>query len=78
MGKLDFGQSVRKLPEIREKVLFWETNFEVSNINWKLLFWSHDLIITNFGQKKCVSLVLGKVHENCPNLRKSVNLQNLL
>ena len=33
MGEFDFGQIVRKLPEIKEKVLFWETYFELSNIN---------------------------------------------
>ena len=52
MGEFGFGQSVRKLPENYGKVLFYETNFEDSNINQKPLIWSHNKIITKFGKKK--------------------------
>ena len=65
-----FRQSVQKLPEIQGKVLFWETYFEVSNINRKLLICSQDKIIMKFWQKKWVSLILGKLYENCPKLKK--------
>ena len=50
MRSSGFGQSVRKLPEILNKMLFYETYLEDSNINQKLLIWSQDKIITKFGQ----------------------------
>ena len=62
MGEFGFGHRVRKLPENDGKVLFYETYFEESNINWKPLIWSHDKIVTKFGPKKWVSLVLVKVY----------------
>ena len=49
MSEFGFGESVRKLLENKEKMLFDETNFEVSNINLKPLIWSQDKIITKFG-----------------------------
>ena len=57
MGEFSFGQSVRKLPENYGKVLFYETYYEESNINWKHLIWSQDKIVTKFGQKKWASFV---------------------
>ena len=61
MGEFCFGKSLQKLPKNKGKVLFYETFFEVDNINQKPLIWSHYKIIMKFGQKKWVSLVLGKV-----------------
>ena len=70
MGEFVFCQSALKLPENQGKVLFYETYFEVGNINRKPLIWPHYKIITKFGPKKWVSLVLGKVPENCPNIKE--------
>ena len=39
MGEFCFGQSVRKLPKNEGKMLFCETNFVESKINWKPLIW---------------------------------------
>ena len=50
MGEFGFWQSVWKLAENYENVLFSETNFEESNINQKRLIWSKYKIITKFGQ----------------------------
>ena len=51
----------------------------MTNINRKFLIWSQNKILSKFGKKKeRVCLVLGKVYENCPNLRKSIILRNLL
>ena len=69
MGGFGFGQSVQKLSENEEKVLFYETYFE-ERINRKLLNWSHDKIVMNFGPKKYASLVLGKVYKNFPKMKK--------
>ena len=41
MGEFGFWQSVRKLLENEEKVLFYQTYFEGSNIKRKLLIWSY-------------------------------------
>ena len=67
-GEFGFTQSVQKLLENYEKVLFYETNFKKSYIKRKLLIWSHDMIITKYGKKKKkkVCLVLGKVYEKYP------------
>ena len=70
MAEFCFGKTLRKLPENKGKVLFYETYFEVGNINRKPLIWSHYKIITKFGPKKWVSLVLGKVYENYPKIKK--------
>ena len=51
MGEFCFRQSVRKLIENYEKVLFYETFFEESKINWKPLIWSNYNIKRKFGQK---------------------------
>ena len=51
-------------------MLFCETYFDISNINWKSLIWSQDKIIKNLGQKKWVSFVFGKVYKNCPKLNE--------
>ena len=64
--ELGFGQSARELPENQEKVLFYETYFEESNINRKSLIWSHYKIITKFRLKKWVSFVLGNVYKKLP------------
>ena len=53
------------------KVLFDESYFEDSNTNWKPLIWSKDKIITKFGQKIWVSLVLGKVYKNFQKIKKN-------
>ena len=52
MDEFGFGQSVRKLPENQGKMLFYETNFEQSNINGKQLIWSKVKILKIFVQKK--------------------------
>ena len=70
MGEFGFGQSLRKLSKNQGKVLFDETYFEDSNIKWKPLIWSQDMIITKFGQKNWLSLVLGKVYENYPKIKE--------
>ena len=70
MDEFHFGQNVRKLPENKEKMLFYETYFEKSNINRKPHIWPHDKIIMKFGQKKWVSCVLGKVYKNCSKIKK--------
>ena len=59
MGELGFQQSVRKLLENLGNVLFYETDFEESNINRKPLIWSKYKMKTKFGPKKWVSLVFG-------------------
>ena len=70
MGEFGFGQSVRKLPENYEKVLFYEAYIEENNINQKPLISSNDRIVMKFGPKKWVSLVLGKLYENCPKIKE--------
>ena len=50
MGEFGFGQTVRKLPENKGKVLSQETFFEESNINRKPLILSKYKIITNFDE----------------------------
>ena len=70
MGEFCFGKSLRKRPENKVKVLFYETNFEVGYINRKQHIWSHYKIITKFGPKKWVRLVLGKVYENCTKIKE--------
>ena len=59
-----------KCPENKGKVLFYERYFEMGNMNRKQLIWSHYKIITKFGPKKWVSLVLGKGYENCPKIKE--------
>ena len=70
MRDFGFGQSVRKLPENYEKVLFYENYFEETNINRKPLIWSHDKIVMKYGPNKWVSFVLGKVYENYPKIKE--------
>ena len=72
MGEFSFGHSVRKLHGNYGKVLFTKTYIEVKNINRKPLIWSKYKIITKYGPKKWVSLVFGKVHENCPKRKEKV------
>ena len=69
MGEFCFGKSSRKLPKNKARVLFYETYFEVGNINRKPHIRSHYKKITKFGPKKWVSLVLGKVYENRPKIK---------
>ena len=64
MGEFGFGQSVRNCPKIKEKMLFYETYFEKSNMNLKPFIWSDDKMRPKFGPKKWVSFILGKVYEN--------------
>ena len=52
MHELGFGQSVRKLPKNKKQVLFYETYFKDSNIDWKPLVCAQHNIIMKFGQKK--------------------------
>ena len=70
MGKFGYGQSVRKLPENQEKVLFYKTYFEENNINCKPLILSKYKKKKKFGTKKWESLVLSKVYENCSKIEK--------
>ena len=58
-------------------MLFYETYFEENNINQKPLIWSHDKIKTKCGQKKCASLVLDKVYENCLKIKKKCSFTKL-
>ena len=78
MSESCFGQSVQKLSENQEKMLFYETDFEVCNINRKALISSQEKIISKFGPKKNASFVLGKMYKNCLKLRKRVIWWNLL
>ena len=66
-----------KMSENYRKVVFYETYFEESNINQKLLIWSQDKIITKFGPKKWVRLVLGKVYDNCTKIKEKYNFKKL-
>ena len=66
MGEFGFGLSVRKLHENKGKILFYETYFEESNINWKPLILSKYKIIMKFGPKKWANVVLGKVYKKLP------------
>ena len=52
MVEFGFEESEQKLPENYEKVLFYETNIEESNIKRKPLIWSQDMIITKFAHTK--------------------------
>ena len=70
MGAFGFWQSVQKLPANYEKMLFYETNFEESNVNQKPLILCHNKIVKKFGPKKWMSLVFGEVYENCPKIKK--------
>ena len=72
MGDFCFRKILRKLPENKGKVLFYETYFEGANIDREQLIWSHYKIITTFGQKKWVSLVLEKFTKTVRKLRKSL------
>ena len=51
MGEFGIRQSVQKLTENFQKLLFYETYFEESNINHKPLNWSKYKIITNLDKK---------------------------
>ena len=57
MGEFYFGESIRKLLKNLEQVLFYETNFEESNIDRKPLIWAQDKIITKFGVKNWASFI---------------------
>ena len=78
IGEFGFWQSVRKLPENCEKVLFSETYIEESNINRKPLNWTHDKIEMKFGPKKWVSFVFGKVNENYLKIKKKCYFTKLI
>ena len=69
MDEFGFGQSIRKLPENLETMLFYETYIEESNINRKPFIWCLDKIVINFAPIQWVSCVLGKVYENCPKIK---------
>ena len=68
-----FSKIARKL----RKVLFYETYFKESNIDWNPLILSQDKIRMKFGQKKWMSLILGKVYENWPKIEEKCYLMNL-
>ena len=76
MGEFRFGESVRNNTKIN-KVLFFETYFEKSNINKKPLIWSQDKIITKFGPKNGQVWFWAKCTKTARKLRKSVILPNL-
>ena len=78
MGEFGFWQTVGKLLEKYEKVLFYETYFEKGNINRKALIWSHDKIVMKFPPNKWVSLALGKLYENCPKIKKKCYFTKLI
>ena len=77
MCEFVFYQRARKLPENKGKVLFYETNFELGNINRKPLTWSNYNIITKFRPKKWVSLFFGKVYENCLKIKEKCYFMKL-
>ena len=77
MGEFGIRQSAWKLPENKGKVLFYETYFEESNINWKPLILSKYMIITKFKPKRLVSLILGKVYENCLKIKEKCYVTKL-
>ena len=66
MGELRFGQSVRKLPENLEKVLFYETFFEEGNINQKPLIQSLYKIIMKFEPKIMGEFSFGQSAQKLP------------
>ena len=78
MVEFGFEQSVRKLPQIEEKDLFYEIYFKEINIHWNPLIWFQDKMITKFGQSKWVRLVLGKVYENRPKIKKKSYFTKLI
>ena len=78
MGEFCFGQSVRKSPENLEQVLFDETYFEQSNIEWRPPIWAQDKIITTFCKKKNGRAWFGaKCTKTAQKLKKIVTLRNL-
>ena len=78
IGQFYFGQSVRKLPENKEKMLFYGTYFEKSIINRKPLIWSHDKIVMKFGEKNGRVVFWAKCTKTARKSRKNVILQSLL
>ena len=59
-------------------MLFYETYFEVSNINRKPFILSQDKIVMKFGQKIWVILVLTKVYKNCPKIKEECYFMKLI
>ena len=78
MGKFCFGESVLKLPENLEQVLFYETYFEEGNIDRKPLIWAQDNIIMKFGKQNGRDWFWAKCTKTIRKLKKSVILRNLL
>ena len=70
MSEFCFGQRVRKLLKNLGNVLFYENYFEEHKINRKPLILSHNKIIMKFRPKKWESLILDKVYELCPKIKK--------
>ena len=66
------GKVYENCTKIKEKVLFYETYFEESNINWKPIIWFQDEMITKFEKKNCASLVLRKVYKNYPKMKEKM------
>ena len=77
-ASLVLGKVYKNCLKIKKKILFYEINFEESNIKWKLLILSQDKIITKFEQKKWASLVLRKVFENCTKIKEKCYLTKLI
>ena len=73
-----FGKSLRKLSENKGKVLFYETYFEVDNINLKQLIWSHYRIIMKFRQKNIDEFLLGKSLRKLPENKGKVLFYEIL
>ena len=70
MGGFGFFQSLRKLLKNYGKVLFYETCFKESNINWKPLIRSKYKIITKFEPKIGRFWFLAKCAKTAQKLRK--------
>ena len=67
---LVLGKVYENWPKIKEKCYLTKLTSKILISTKKPLILFQDKIITKFGQKKCVSLVLGKVYENCPKIKE--------
>ena len=56
-------------PENKGKVLFYETYFDMGNINQKPLIWSNYKKITKFGPKKCFEFGFGQSVRKQPEIK---------
>ena len=67
---LVLGKEFENCLKIKEKYYLMKLTSK-SNINWKLLILFKYKIVMKFGPKKRASLVIGKVFENCPNIKEN-------